>query len=147
MTKLNELREYYDNTDTADDLDNATAEPADAPPEAERMTAFSVRMPLPLLEQVRAIAAERGVTTSIQIRELIEAGMSAERSEAEPMVPLSVLAAALEQATRGSGATRRRRGHKLDPSGIKQWARSQGLKVDSRVGLRTKTQRATRQDA
>lgn len=102
MTKFDELRDYYDNNSTADELKDATFESAETPTESERMTAFSVRMPVPLLEQVRKIAAERGVTTSVQIREFIEVGVTSHRrghtAGHEPSVPVDDLLALVVRA-------------------------------------------------
>lgn len=77
MSRIDELREHYDNTDTSSELDRAEYVPADAPPASERMTTFAVRLPLPVLERVRQIAAEDGVTTSEMLRRWIEDGIAA----------------------------------------------------------------------
>lgn len=92
MNRTNDLRQHYDNSDTTADLENAEYEPADAPPAAERMTTFAVRLPVPVLDRVRQIAAEQGVTTSEVLRRWVDDGITAHDHTAElGSVPASEL--------------------------------------------------------
>jgi hypothetical protein len=74
-TRLHELAEYYDTHSTADELEGATFEPADAPPKSERMTTFAVRMPVDMLERARDLARIQNVTVSALLRRWIHEGM------------------------------------------------------------------------
>lgn len=93
MGKLDELREYYDKTDISAELENATYEEAEAPPVSERMTTFAVRLPVPVLDRVREIAAQEGVTTSALLRQWIEAGVlkSSDEGPGERVVSVGAL--------------------------------------------------------
>lgn len=76
-TKLERLAEHYDNANTAEELEDATAASgSDAAPGAERMTTFAVRLPVVVLDRVREIAGQRSVTTSALIRRWIEVGIA-----------------------------------------------------------------------
>lgn len=55
---LDRLAEYYDSADTAPGLDEAlAARDPDAPPAAERMMTFAVRLPVGALDRVREVQA------------------------------------------------------------------------------------------
>ncbi len=75
-TKLEHLAEHYDDADTSDELEAATPAGPEAPPGAERMTTFAVRLPVAVLDHVREIAARRKTTTSALIRRWIDAGIA-----------------------------------------------------------------------
>ncbi|CAN5269577.1 hypothetical protein BH20ACT5_BH20ACT5_10260 [soil metagenome] len=101
-TKLKALAEHYDNTDTAAELENATeASGGDAPPVADRMTTFAVRLPLTVLERVREIAEQNNVTTSALIRRWIDAGIAEDgRGAGDRVVPVEALLELIGRAPR-----------------------------------------------
>ena len=78
-SRLEELAQHYDGTDTSSDLREATAVVADAPAPADHPTTFAVRLPLAELERAREIAESEGLTTSALLRRWIEAGIDAHR--------------------------------------------------------------------
>lgn len=81
-TKLDRLAEHYDTSDTAEELEDATAAVgSDAPPGAERMTTFAVRLPVVVLDRIRELAERRSVTTSSLIRRWIEEGIAEDGSD------------------------------------------------------------------
>lgn len=97
--KIDELREYYDNTDLSEDIERAEFVPADAPPASERMTTFAVRLPVPVLNRVRELAGEGGVTTSEIVRQWIEDGITAadqDEGDDETMVSVDLVRALLD---------------------------------------------------
>ena len=67
--KLEELRDYYDNTDTADEIGDADldTEIIESP-----MVGITVRLPQHLLQSVREAAAQEGIKTTALIRRWIE---------------------------------------------------------------------------
>lgn len=81
MAKINELREHYATADVSDEIEQAEFVPADAPPTSERMTTFAVRLPVPVLNRVRELAGEQGITTSELLRQWVDAGIAAADSE------------------------------------------------------------------
>ena len=103
-TKLERLAEHYDTADTAHELEEATpASNPDAPPLAERMTTFAVRLPAGLLEQVREIAEQRNVTTSGLIRRWVEAGVAQDGADVgDRTVPVQALLELIGRAPRQS---------------------------------------------
>ena len=92
-TKLERLAEHYDTTDTAKELEDATAAgDTDRPPGAEPMTTFAVRVPATVLDHVRDIAEQRNITTSALIRRWIDAGMAEDGGDATGrVVPVQAL--------------------------------------------------------
>lgn len=101
-TTLDRLAEHYDSADTAVELEDATAAShPDAPPTAERMTTFAVRLPVAALDHVREVAAQRNVTTSALIRSWIEAGIANDERDAEGrVVPVQALLELIGRAPR-----------------------------------------------
>lgn len=91
-TKLEQLAEHYDNADTAEELESATAANGpDAPPGAERMTTFAVRVPVVVLDRVREVARVRSVTTSALVRRWIEAGIAGDGDAGDRVVSAQAL--------------------------------------------------------
>jgi hypothetical protein len=60
------------------------------------MSGFNTRLPSGVLDDARAIARSRGMTTGSWIREVIEAAVARHKAGDE-LVPLSVLLAAAEE--------------------------------------------------
>ena len=102
--KLDHLAEHYDNADTAEDLEEATAsEVPDAPSSADRMTTFAVRLPVVVLDHIREVAEQRNVTTSALIRRWVEAGVAEDGNDAEDrVVPVQALLELIGRAPRDS---------------------------------------------
>lgn len=103
-TRLEWLADHYDSNDTSAELKNAIAANAPvAPPVAVRMTTFAVRLPVPVLERVREIAEQSGVTTSAMIRRWIEAGIADDRTGThDRVVPVEALLELIGRAPRGA---------------------------------------------
>lgn len=101
-TTLDRLAEHYDTADTAVELEDATAvSPPEAPPSAERMTTFALRLPVVALDHVREIAAQRNLTTSALIRSWVEAGMANDGRNGEGrVVPVQALLELIGRAPR-----------------------------------------------
>lgn len=101
-TRLEALAEHYDSTDTVDELKDAIAASSPvAPPVADRMTTFAVRLPLVLLDRAREIAEQSHVTTSALIRRWIEAGIAEDgRDAGGRVVPVEALLELIGRAPR-----------------------------------------------
>lgn len=78
--KLEELRNYYDNTDTSDEISDADldTEIVESP-----MVGITVRLPQDLLQAVREAAAQEGIKTTALIRRWIEDQMHRGKEFAE----------------------------------------------------------------
>ena len=87
---LEELREYYDNSDMTEVM--ADAEPTDFGDQSgvEAMSAFTVRLPTHVLNTVRDIARREGRTTGAILRAIVEEGVAEETSD-EAVVKVSEL--------------------------------------------------------
>ncbi|MGW5450791.1 ribbon-helix-helix domain-containing protein [Nocardia sp. NPDC003979] len=95
--KLNELRDYYDNNETQMDPVTGHWEPEDARPTGERMSGFSVRLPAEVLERVRALAADRGLSTGEWIRQVVEAAVTESDTSTPRVVDVNELLAFLAE--------------------------------------------------
>lgn len=73
--RLNELREYYDNTDLSQEIEQA--QPDDTTT-ADPMIGVTVRFRKSALGQIRAEAARRGVKTTALIRDLAQSALADE---------------------------------------------------------------------
>jgi predicted DNA-binding protein len=94
--KIDELRDYYDTNDTSEEMERGqwVADPGKTAETA--MSGFNTRFPTPVLNDVRALAKVRGMSTGEWIREVVEAAVAREKAGTE-MVPVSVLLAAVEE--------------------------------------------------
>lgn len=134
MAKIDELRDHYDTTDTSADLERAEFVPADAPPTAERMTTFAVRLPLPTLNRVRELADEAGVTTSELLRQWIDAGIAGADDDPDSggtLLPVELLHALIDAAAAPAAKVR---------GALAELARSSGqtsAQVRSRVSAKS----------
>jgi hypothetical protein len=95
-TDMDELAEYYDNTDTSELMADAVLE-TDTVRLSDVWVTTSLRLPQPVLSEVRKAAKRRGgkVTASDVMREWIEAGLAAEHEYADKMVSLAAVRSAL----------------------------------------------------
>jgi hypothetical protein len=100
MTKDNdplaETAEYYDTHDISQEMDKGAWERHDGEQPATAMSGFNTRLPTPILNDARAIARSRGMSTGAWIREAIEAAVTRHKA-GDDLVPLSVLLAAAEE--------------------------------------------------
>lgn len=100
-TKMERLAERYDSADTSRELVEATAATADPPAASERMTTFAVRLPVSVLDHVREVAAQRGMTTSAVIRQWIETGIAEDvRGADDRVVSVSALVELIGRTSR-----------------------------------------------
>lgn len=76
---LDELIEYYDGHDTAEEMERGRI----VEPLVDPMIVVSLRLPKRTLDEVRAIAAERAVRPTALIREWVEDAISGRGSTAE----------------------------------------------------------------
>jgi len=67
---------------------------------ASAMSGFNTRLPTAVLNNARAIAGARGMTTGAWIREVIEAAVSRQKA-GDDLVPMSVLLGAAEEYRHG----------------------------------------------
>ncbi len=88
--------DYYETHDAAAEMDATTWERHEGRQPSEAMSGFNTRLPTTVLNDARAIAAARGMTTGAWIREVIEAAVSKQNS-GDDLVPMSVLLAAAEE--------------------------------------------------
>ena len=110
--RLDELAAYYDTRDMSDEIKDAdwVDETNPAP-----MVTISLRLPAAVLNEVRAIADDRGVKYTAVLREWIEGRVAKEGASDEASIPVSVLQAAIGEwvaahAPRHPANARRRRG-------------------------------------
>jgi hypothetical protein len=89
--KIDELAAYYDEHDTTADLERAV--PREPVPADEVMIVTSLRLPKPVMDQVRERARERGVKPTALIREWVEAALAGQ----DAVVPISVIMAAVAE--------------------------------------------------
>lgn len=102
--QLRELAEYYDNTDLAEHIEQATWE--EHAPAPEPMVTYALRLPSPVIEQLRAAAQARNVKVSTLMREWLEERLTVESHGGEDAtVPVSALLALV--AERGTARTSR----------------------------------------
>ncbi|MFB9251515.1 CopG family antitoxin [Sphaerisporangium melleum] len=89
--KIDELAAYYDEHDTTAELEKAV--PREAVPVDEVMIVTSLRLPKPVMDQVRERARARGVKPTALIREWVEAALAGQ----DAVVPVSVILAAVTE--------------------------------------------------
>lgn len=94
--KLNDLRDYYDNTDTSAEI--ADAEIDDEVVESP-MVGITVRMPTATLQRVREQAATEGIKTTALIRRWVE-----ERLQTQALALAGGLVVNLESRQSGIGS-------------------------------------------
>jgi hypothetical protein len=98
--QLRETAEYYDNADLSEHIEQASWE--DPSPMAEPMVTYALRLPQPVIDQLRAAAEQRGVKVSTLMREWLEERLTVGANYGEEAtVPVSALLALV--AERGTG--------------------------------------------
>jgi hypothetical protein len=89
--EIDDLAAYYDEHDTTADLERAV--PREPVPTDEVMIVTSLRLPKPVMDQVRERAQERGVKPTALIREWVEAALAGP----DTVVPISVIMAVVSE--------------------------------------------------
>jgi hypothetical protein len=91
-----EAAEYYETHDISQEMEGGAWERHEGKQPATAMSGFNTRLPTAVLNDARAIASARGMTTGAWIREAIEAAVTRQKA-GDDLVPLSVLLAAAEE--------------------------------------------------
>lgn len=94
--RLAEAAEYYETHDISQEMEAGTWEDHEGKQPAAAMSGFNTRLPTTVLNDARAIARARGMTTGAWIREVIEAAVSKQKA-GDDLVPMQVLLAAAEE--------------------------------------------------
>lgn len=97
MTKKN-LAEHYDTTDLSVQIEASEPATREAAPTVEPMDAFTVRLPVVLLDALRARASAENVTTGQMIRRTLEAALSATVDD-DKTIPVHKLRALIADAS------------------------------------------------
>lgn len=90
--EIEALAEYYETHELTEE-EVMSAEPAEAQPADSVMITTSLRLPKPVMDEVRRRAQIRGVKPTAIMREWIEAAVA----DQETAVPLSVITAAVAE--------------------------------------------------
>jgi len=100
--QLHDLAEYYDTTDLTEHIEQATWEEPE--PVTEPMVTYALRLPKPVIDQIRDAADTRGVKVSALMREWLQERLILETEPGEDAtVPVSALLALVaERGTRRS---------------------------------------------
>jgi hypothetical protein len=94
-----ETADYYQTHDISTEMENGTWQRHEGKQAEAAMSGFNTRLPTAVLNDARAIARARGMTTGAWIREVIEAAVRKHKA-GEDLVPMSVLLAAAEEYQR-----------------------------------------------
>jgi hypothetical protein len=94
--RLAETADYYETHDISQEMETGTWERHEGEQPAAAMSGFNTRLPTTVLNDARAIARARGMSTGAWIREVIEAAVTRHKT-GDDLVPLSVLLAAAEE--------------------------------------------------
>jgi predicted DNA binding CopG/RHH family protein len=93
---LADTAEYYDTHDISADMEAGEWSRHEGKQAETAMSGFNTRLPTTVLNDVRAIASARGISTGAWIREVIEAAVARQKA-GDDLVPMSVLLAAAEE--------------------------------------------------
>lgn len=93
--KHDELRDYYDSTDTSDRLKDAVLEQPDTATEA--MVTYALRLPTPVLDGLRTAAGARGVRVSALMRAWLEERLGRESGGQQKVVAVDDILALLAE--------------------------------------------------
>jgi hypothetical protein len=86
--ELEKLAQYYDTHDMSAELE--TAQSVTAVP-TEPFITTSLRLPRPVMQELRQVAAARGVKPTLLMREWIEAALAEEASIAGAVIPVATV--------------------------------------------------------
>lgn len=95
---VDEMREYYDRTDTSAELERAELEQPERV--AEPMVTYALRLPTPVLDEVRATAERRGVKVSALMRGWLEERLGSESGGQGRVVSVDEILAFVAQRAR-----------------------------------------------
>jgi hypothetical protein len=95
--QLDELREYYDTHDTSADMEGGTWEEPE--PVAEPMVTHALRLPQPVLDQLRSVADSRGLKVTALMREWLEERLARESELGDVTISASALLAFVAERT------------------------------------------------
>lgn len=102
--QLHNLAEYYDTADLTEHIERTTWEESE--PATEPMVTYALRLPKPVIDQIRDAAEVRGVRVSALMREWLQERLILESEPGEDVtVPVSALLALV--AERGTRRTPR----------------------------------------
>lgn len=99
--KMDELRQYYDNTDTSDQLKDAVLEQPDTT--AEPMVTYALRLPKPVLDELRAAADRRNVRVSTLMRTWLEERIGREAGGQDKVISVDDILALVAERGRSTG--------------------------------------------
>lgn len=99
--EMDELREYYDNTDTSVLL--ADAVPEQPEKTAEAMVTYAVRLPKPVLDALRAAADKSDMRVSALIRTWLEERLARESAGQDKVVAVDDILALVAERSRSTG--------------------------------------------
>lgn len=88
--ELRKLAEHYDTHDVVEELGEEGWTRVEGTPRDKMMITTSLRLPKPIMDEVRRVADDQGVKPTALMRQWIEAALSSE----DIAVPMSVLRAA-----------------------------------------------------
>ena len=90
--------DYADYEVTEEEFQAGTWVEPEAVPESEQMITYSIRLPKPVVTQVRRRAAERGLKPTAYLREIIEASLAEDADDLnEAVIPVTALRAFLRR--------------------------------------------------
>lgn len=99
--KTNELREYYDNTDTSAELEQATFEQPETT--TEPMVTYALRLPKHVLDELRAAADTHNVRVSALMRDWLEQRLATESTSENKVVSVEDLLALVAERGHPAG--------------------------------------------
>lgn len=99
--KTDELREFYDNSDTSDLLRDAVLEQPESV--AEPMVTYALRLPKPVLDELRAAAETRNIRVSALMRVWLEERLGRESGGQDKVVSVDDLLALVAERGRNAG--------------------------------------------
>lgn len=99
--KMDELRQYYDNTDTSDLLKDAVLEQPDTT--AEPMITYALRLPKPVLDDLRSAADKRNVRVSTLMRTWLEERLGREAAGQDKVISVDDILALVAERSRPTG--------------------------------------------
>lgn len=99
--KMDELRQYYDNTDTSDLLKDAVLEQPDTT--VEPMVTYALRLPKPVLDDLRTAADKRNVRVSTLMRTWLEERLGREAAGQDKVISVDDILALVAERSRPAG--------------------------------------------
>lgn len=116
--RVEELREYYDTTDTSELLEGATSEQPDTP--VEPMVTYALRLPQPVLAKLREVADHRGVRVSGLMRAWLEERLGRESAGQDEVIAVDDLLALVAKRAKARPGGRAGTSSKANKSATKR---------------------------